>query len=150
MCTFQQLTLDIRLSFRGTCHVCHNSNRDIYGDVIPHGAIVRLGTERFRVPGSWRSSITFSRDGQTIVSCTESGQLRWWEAGTGKLKKIVEAKDVNARAFASAPDGRTIALMGFRFVEAEARIEYSIQTFDIDTAKRIDSFQWEEKNEIQT
>ena len=123
---------------------------DVYGDAIPSGAAVRLGTERFRVLDGHESGIAFSRDAKTLVSVTNSGQLRWWESPTGKLQRVANTENLTPHAFAASPDGNNLAILGGRFIEAERRSEHAIQLWDIDSAKRINEIQWESEHACLT
>src|SRR5881392_2533998 len=55
---------------------------DRHGDPLPQGALLRLGTVRFRHPDS-TSALALSPDGRTVATLG-SGTLRVWDAATGK------------------------------------------------------------------
>jgi WD40 repeat protein len=84
---------------------------DRHGDPLPAGAVVRLGTVRFR-HGEFIASLAFAPDGKTVAT-TEAGShvLRLWDATTGReVRRFVG----QAGGFAGAPavfspDGRTLA-----------------------------------------
>ena len=54
---------------------------DIYGDPLPPGVLVRMGTVRLRHE---YASMAFSGDGKTLISCGWDGWVRWWDVATGK------------------------------------------------------------------
>jgi WD40 repeat protein len=61
---------------------------DAYGDLLPAGAIARLGTVRLRHT-DFTSQLAFLPDGKVLISVGEDGTLRHWDAATGKeLKRI--------------------------------------------------------------
>ncbi|WP_020474955.1 WD40 repeat domain-containing protein [Zavarzinella formosa] len=59
------------------------SRLDYLGDPLPDGAVLRLGTERFRHPGPI-GSLLFSRDGKILISTGDDGKPVAWEVQTGK------------------------------------------------------------------
>src|SRR4051794_2897287 len=59
---------------------------DRYGDLLPEGAVARLGTVRMRhfiYSGSGVGSVAFSADGTMLFSAADEG-LRVWDVATGK------------------------------------------------------------------
>jgi RNA polymerase sigma factor (sigma-70 family) len=88
---------------------------DHYGDLLPAGALARLGTARFR-HGDLLSSISISPDGQQIVS--QSDLVRVWEAATGKELRhftLLPALGWPGRRLGSgslSPDGKVLAVGG--------------------------------------
>jgi WD40 repeat protein len=79
---------------------------DIAGDPLPSGALARLGVTRFR-HGGWNAGMTISPDSKTLVTTSETGNVRFWEIATGKL--LHELREDDKRRFQSAlysPDGR--------------------------------------------
>jgi WD40 repeat protein len=55
---------------------------DLYGDPLPPGAVARLGTIQLRHTGA---HVTFSPDGKRLISYGWNGELRVWDAASGKL-----------------------------------------------------------------
>ncbi len=75
---------------------------------LPSGAIGRLGTRRFR--HSAPSALAYSPDGRILASAAEFGDLRLWEAPSGKLlRKFLGRESERPMAFSFSPDGKTIA-----------------------------------------
>jgi WD40 repeat protein len=54
---------------------------DFYGDPLPPGARVRLGSVQFRHPSA---NVVFSADGKTLVSGGLDGAVCFWDVATGK------------------------------------------------------------------
>src|SRR5262249_36670566 len=93
----------------GTVEEKPPARKDLHGDHLPPGARVRLGTVRFRHPGSDVVGLAFSKDGRTIVSADDSS-LRVWDRATGRLVREARLGDVRLRGFALSPDGRLAAV----------------------------------------
>jgi RNA polymerase sigma factor (sigma-70 family) len=85
---------------------------DRYGDALPHGAVTRLGTVRFRHEGEGYS-VVFSPDGTTLAARTASGATLW-DARTGRvlhrLPVLVATTDIQGLLDFS-PDGTLLAGM---------------------------------------
>lgn len=62
---------------------------DLCGDPLPPGAMARLGTIRLRHA---RADVVFSKDGKQLITCDGNGEIRIWDAATGKL---VQRKQLN-------------------------------------------------------
>src|SRR5262249_11282267 len=54
---------------------------DYYGDPLPPGALVRLGTTQLR---HHRAHVVFSDDGKTLISGSAYATVRFWDVATGK------------------------------------------------------------------
>src|SRR5205807_7583199 len=85
----------------------------------PDGAIVRLGTTRFRHDSSiW--GIAFAPDGKTVFSSSHDGTVRRWDVATGK--EVRQAR-IGPRGFphplavARPEDGRLIVATSDRHYE---------------------------------
>jgi RNA polymerase sigma factor (sigma-70 family) len=63
--------------------------RDQFGDALPQGARMRLGTERLRHGGLNGGVVTFAADGATLISAHGDGVIHVWEAATGKELRAV-------------------------------------------------------------
>jgi RNA polymerase sigma factor (sigma-70 family) len=82
--------------------------RDQLGDQLPPGAVARLGTLRFR---HWAplDDVAYSPDGKQLATAgTVDGQVRLWEATTGRLLASVPGH----RAVVFTPDGHRLFYAG--------------------------------------
>jgi WD40 repeat protein len=62
---------------------------DRYGDPLPSGALLRLGTIRFRVE-AYVSSVAISRDGKWVAAGDSAGLVYLWEAATGRIVRRLQ------------------------------------------------------------
>jgi RNA polymerase sigma factor (sigma-70 family) len=85
---------------------------DIYGDPLPPGVLVRMGTVRLRHD---HAGMAFSADGKTLISYGWDGWLRYWDVATGKqirsqqLERTPE-EIARFRITAVAPGGARVAV----------------------------------------
>lgn len=81
---------------------------------LPAGAVARLGSAKFRHPAMVRF-VGYSGDGATLITLSGDGDLRFWDARTGKETHRLELK-VNSQRIegGSIPiisgDGKTLVL----------------------------------------
>jgi RNA polymerase sigma factor (sigma-70 family) len=80
--------------------------RDGLGDLLPPGALARLGTERFRHTHTVRS-VAYSPDGKLLVSASWDRTVRLWEVATGKELRRFPVPGGGSGA-AVSPDGRLV------------------------------------------
>jgi RNA polymerase sigma factor (sigma-70 family) len=79
---------------------------DVHGDPLPPGALARLGTVRFRPPGSWLAGFL---PGDTTLLTVGEGSLSGWDVATGKeLHRFRFEGSIHTCALAA--DGKTVAL----------------------------------------
>jgi WD40 repeat protein len=99
---------------------------DLYGDPLPPGALVRMGTLQFRHGIVTSSPLVFSADGKRLISASAGDQtVRVFEVATGKQLQIYRFPPSPDRfwpGLALSPDGQSIAVAGtagFFFVSLE-------------------------------
>jgi WD40 repeat protein len=81
---------------------------DAYGDPLPPGALVRLGTVRWR---ACARHLTFMPDGKTLITgeyASSDRVIRFWDVATGKETSICHLPGA-LDDFALSPDGKTLA-----------------------------------------
>ena len=109
---FRRLSLLILLAITAPSASAKQPRLDRYGDLLPEGAVARLGSQRWRHPGGV-SALTFSPDGRHLLSAGCAGirgtdVLCRWEVPTGKLvRRYATPRDFVSVAF--SPDSRTLA-----------------------------------------
>jgi WD40 repeat protein len=80
---------------------------DIHGDPLPPGALVRLGTLRWRA-GSQVHSLVYTPDGKTLAAGAYDG-VHLFDAASGKLRKRFRPPNLFVDRVALSPDGKRLA-----------------------------------------
>jgi RNA polymerase sigma factor (sigma-70 family) len=112
----------------------NRERRDEVGDLLPTGAVARLGTQRFR-HGGLTTAVTFAPDGKSLVTIGADGVCTW-EIPSGKLlARLPNEKDrYVVGAGVLSPDCKQLA-----------SVEYSdkkplLRVWDVATGKRVREF----------
>jgi RNA polymerase sigma factor (sigma-70 family) len=85
---------------------------DLYGDPLPEGAVVRLGSVRFRHAGvAWAFAVLDG--GKTVLTTGDDRRLRFWDVVTGKQARSVRLQGAPRLGphVAFTPEGRILAAM---------------------------------------
>lgn len=101
---------------------------DRHGDILPPGAVNRLGSLRFR-NGAPVENLVYAPDGRAIVSACADGSIRLWDAATGKLRWRLEADKEKGfeHALAFSNDGKKLAtLSNLGYVVLETGTDKSV------------------------
>lgn len=88
---------------------------DGFGDPLPPGAKLRLGTVRLRMDG-YVEGVAFSPNGKLVVTTGRDDSIRIWDVNSGKLirRLIVDELDHTTYAAAFSPDGGKIVSVSDR------------------------------------
>jgi RNA polymerase sigma factor (sigma-70 family) len=81
----------------------HRKGVDRYGDPLPDGVVMRLGTLQRRALGA---KLAVSADGKAIIGVRAGKYLSVWDAVTGKLRQRRELPALSSSLSALSPDGR--------------------------------------------
>jgi RNA polymerase sigma factor (sigma-70 family) len=104
---------------QGTITVAPRTSRvDLYGDPLPPGAAVRLGTVRHRQE-SPIYKIAYSPDGKYVVTDGDDDKLRVWDGDTGQLVRQIDSGTGWSRDFTFSRDGKLLAAERLRVKDTD-------------------------------
>jgi WD40 repeat protein len=106
------------------------AHADLYGDPLPAGAVMRLGSVQLR---HYAALLAFSPDGKTLVSAGQAdASIRIWENATGRLLRQIRlaATKIRVREIALAADGKTLV----------AVVDETVHVWDASTGKELRHF----------
>src|SRR5262245_20881660 len=86
---------------------------DRFGDPLPAGAKMRLGSIRLRHPGMV-NGVAFSPDGKQLVSTGWDEAIRFWDVKSGKPVRQLATEDDCTFAAAFSPDGTKLVSVNDR------------------------------------
>ncbi len=114
----------------GPASEARQARTDLAGDPLPPGALLRLGTARFR-HGDMVRELAFSPDGTTLVSADWHGAHVWVAASGKHLRRFGDPRGRQFQDIAFSPGGRTVAL---------SMSEGEIDLWDAVTGRRLSTF----------
>lgn len=120
---------------------------DRYGDALPAGALVRLGTVRYRCGGFY---LAFLPDNRTVVSVRESNPIAFWDARTGRLLREIDTDTFSVRNTAAlSRDGKRLAVSG-SILDIKSGWRTSIRVYDVAAGRVLRSFERDSRNEVRS
>lgn len=121
---------------------------DRYGDPLPPGASLRLGTVRFRVDRMIRR-ITYSPDGNFVVTDLDgASSLQVWDARDGRRLRRLDVGIENIQDFRFSPDGKTIAVLGFQFEPEKRLTVHRVAFVDFAIGRKLANGEWNEEDDV--
>jgi RNA polymerase sigma factor (sigma-70 family) len=120
---------------------------DALGDPLPAGALLRIGTSRYRDGGSTNEAI-LSPDGKTVATASEAG-IMLFDLATGKRTHWITDSGVpngaspNYARFAFSPDGKRLFTLSGPYSSGAAAGTagpHTIAAYELPSGKRADTF----------
>jgi WD40 repeat protein len=109
-------------------HNPKDSRADAYGDPLPAGAIMRMGTIRFRA-GEWMSGLALAPDGKLLASLGKDGAVHIFDAVSGRESRAVgQGLSVDLRFLAGGKQLAGLSRQG------------QISIWDIDSGQHVRTF----------
>lgn len=82
---------------------------DVFGDELPLGALVRMGTVRYR-HGTPPVALSFLDGGRSLIGGGRDAVIRIWDAASGRpLRTFIQPAGSQVMHFAISPDGNVLA-----------------------------------------
>jgi WD40 repeat protein len=82
---------------------------DSYGDPLPDGALLRIGTQRLH-PGAMVKALAFTSDGKSLVTANPVTGVHVWDVATGRLVREFVPTD-NPSIMTVSPAGKLVAVV---------------------------------------
>jgi YD repeat-containing protein len=85
---------------------------DLYGDPLPPGALVRIGSARFRHPDAVMT-VAYAPDGKTVATGGRDGSVRIWDLTTGKERRRIGLWASESTPIGESPDGQKTLTLAY-------------------------------------
>src|SRR5262249_12249386 len=121
---------------------------DRYGDPLPPGAAMRLGTVRFRQAPFFRH-IAYSPDGRLAVTSSGEHRLLVRDARDGKEVRRIDLGIETGGGFDFAPDGRSIVAVGFRLDPVRNAVANQLIVADVATGRPVRRGDWDDQQSVE-
>jgi len=119
------------------------SRVDLYGDPLPAGAAVRLGTVRYGGLNGWSLPLFIAGDERLIT--VDDRRLLVMEAVTGKWVREIDIGDQSISAISLAPDRRTVFTLGSERSEANALNMHAVSQWDLQSGELLRTLRFNEQ-----
>jgi WD40 repeat protein len=120
---------------------------DRYGDPLPPGAVVRLGTVRYRFGGH---GAAFLPDRRTVVSVPPGNAIILWDARTGRLLREISTGRFTPGhvGFGLSRDGKRLVLSGSVSDDVRPGWRSAAAVFDLEAGKLLRTFEREPREGV--
>ncbi len=120
---------------------------DLYGDPLPSGASMRLGTIRHRQDAQiYRTA--FTPDARLLVTDGDDSQLRVWNAQDGTLSHRVKVPIEALSDFALSSDGKIVATTGVNLVPGKGIVREVVFS-ELSTGRELSRGSWVKDGTIE-
>ncbi len=119
---------------------------DRHGDPLPNGALMRLGTSRYR-QGSPFYRIAYTPDGTSLVTDGDDGKLRVWDAATGRVIRQLDPEAGASNDFGLKSDGKSVMTAGLS-LKRGIGIFRNVTFTEIATGRVVSRVTWPEQDPL--
>lgn len=110
-------------------------------DDLPTGAVLRLGTARFRHGSREPRGLAFLPDGKTLLTVGEGkNAVRLWDLATGQLVRVISTGMDAVGVVALSPDGTRLAVSGRFPSDQPGPIQHAVHVLELSTGKLLAGF----------
>jgi WD40 repeat protein len=113
---------------------------DLYGDPLPRGAVLRLGTVKYR-QDSAIYRIAYQPDGKHFVTDGQDSILRVWDAAEGRLIRRIDPAVGALADFAITSRGKLVMAMGTTLEPGQGYVHHVTMT-ELETGRPVDVGSW--------
>jgi WD40 repeat protein len=113
---------------------------DRYGDPLPPGAVMRLGTVKYRQDSSIYR-IAYAPDGKHFVTDGEDSILRVWDAATGQVVRRIDPAVGALADFAITSRGKLVMALGTT-LEPGRGFVHNVTMTELETGRPVDVGSW--------
>ncbi len=110
---------------------------------LPEGAVARIGSPKWRHPGSSIKKLVYAPDGKRLLSYGDSGTAVLWDVATGKPAATFRGPDHVLVLACVSPDGTRLATIGVSLTGPTGNVgtpKYTARVWDAKSGKEIRSF----------
>src|SRR5262249_54332463 len=107
--------------------VAAGKGKDLHGDPLPSGAVLRLGTLQRRAVGA---RLAVSADGKSLVGVRGGKSIRIWDTATGELRQQRELPGGGWSTAGLSPNGRWL-------LRDNGGPEQNLEVWDVQTGKKV-------------
>ncbi len=122
---------------------------DLYGDPLPAGAAVRLGSKRFRIPGGRKYGLAFSANSRTLFVAADGGRLALLQVPTGKHMYEISTGKQWVEELRLLPEKQNVITLGHEFDETVPETFYSLKCWDLITERLVSSVRIDSGEHLQ-
>jgi dipeptidyl aminopeptidase/acylaminoacyl peptidase len=118
--------------------------RDLYGDPLPPGALMRLGTVNYRQDSSVYR-IAYTPDGKHFVTDGQDSIIRVWDAAEGRIIRRIDPGVGALEDYALTTRGKRVMAVG-KTAEPGRGFVQNVAMIDLDTGRTDDQASWADED----
>lgn len=121
---------------------------DRYGDPLPPGAVMRLGSLRFRNERGI-NHIAYSPDGRLLVTDDRRRFFQLWDPKTGQKLRRIDSGLEDTRYFEFSPDGKTLVAAGNEYDPKRNSMIHRLTFTELATGRQVRRGEWDDPKNVR-